>query len=74
LYDTLLVRSHEFVARARRYAKAYGLEFSFDTKRGKGSHSVLRIGNLRTVVKHGEIGKGLVSRMLKQLGISPVEF
>ena len=64
----------EFVRRARRYARKNELDFSFDPIKGKGSHSEVRIGGQRTIVKKGELSRGLLSAMLKQLEINPREF
>ena len=64
----------EFVRRARRYARRKKLGFNYDPIKGKGSHSEVRIGGRRTIVKKGEIRRGLLSAMLKQLGIDPREF
>lgn len=64
----------EFVRRARRYARRKKLDFSFDPVKGKGSHSEVRIGGRRTIAKKGEMRRGLLSAMLKQLGIDPKEF
>ena len=66
----------EFVRRARRYARRNKLDFRFDPikGKGKGSHSEVRIGGRRTIVKKGEIRRGLLSAMLKQLEIDPRGF
>ena len=64
----------EFVRRARRYARRNKLDFSFDPIKGKGSHSEVEIGGRRTIVKKGEIRRGLLAAMLKQLEIDPREF
>ncbi len=64
----------EFVRRARRYARRNKVDFRFDPIKGKGSHSEVRIGVRRTIVKRGEIRQGLLAAMLKQLEIDPREF
>ncbi len=64
----------EFVRRARRYARRNKLDFSFDPIKGKGNHSEVEIGGRRTIVKKGEIRRGLLAAMLKQLEINPREF
>lgn len=64
----------EFIKRAKKLAKEQGIECRFEKKRGKGSHGTLYYGDKKTTVKHSEIGKGLLSAMLKQLGIKPDEF
>ena len=64
----------EFIRRAKRYTRRHGLGFRFVPARDKGSHGLLTIGQRRTVVKHGEISKGMLTSMLKQLGIGKKEF
>jgi mRNA interferase HicA len=64
----------EFIRRARRWAKAYGVELVVDASRGKGGHQQVRGPGGLTHVKTGEIGPGLLQIMLKQLGIPKDEF
>ena len=64
----------EIVRRARRYARRNKLDFSFYPIKGKGSHSEVRIEGRRTIVKKGELSRGLLAAMLKQLEIDPREF
>jgi mRNA interferase HicA len=64
----------EFIKRAKKYAKANGLDFHFDPGRGKGSHGMLYIGGRRASVKRSEIGRGLLNAMLKQLKIKMEDF
>lgn len=66
----------EFLRRARRYAKRHGLEYDFVAWRGKGSHARIHLGSRSTTMKDrkAEIGKGLLRRMLSDLGINPREF
>lgn len=68
------VNGAEFLRRARRYARRNRQEFRFDKGAGKGSHGKLYIGGGRTVVKHGEISKGMLRSMLRQLGIEHEDF
>ncbi len=68
------MNGREFVRRARRYARRTGQDFRFNSSRGKGSHGALYIGRQRTIVKRGEISKGMLSAMLRQLGIDSREF
>ena len=68
------MNGREFTRRARRYARRTGQSFYLDTRQGKGSHSKLRIGKLKTTVQHGEIRKGLLMKMLKDLGIDRENF
>ncbi len=64
----------EFVRRGRRYAKKAGLECRFEPGHGKGSHGRLWIGGRFTTVQRGELKKGVLSAMLRQLGVSKEDF
>ena len=68
------MNGREFVRRARGYAKHTNLAFSFDARRGKGSHGVLYVGDRRTVVQHGELKPGTLRNMLRQLDIPKEDF
>lgn len=61
----------EFLDRVTRYARRHGLTIDFDPGHGKGSHGRLYLGGRGTMVKdrHKEIGKGLLSKMCRDLGI-----
>jgi hypothetical protein len=63
---------NEFLDRVRAYAKRTGLPVEFDPSAGKGSHGLLQLGSRQTRVKdrRKEIGKGLLSKMCRDLGIS----
>lgn len=61
--------SKEFIKRAKRYGKKTGQECRFEATHGKGSHGRLWLGNRFTTVQRGELKKGVLSAMLKQLGI-----
>lgn len=64
----------EFVRRVRKLARKRGVFVRVDTKRGKGAHQTLHYGRRHTVVKSGEISKGLLLAMLRQLGLDPEDF
>lgn len=68
------MNGQEFIRRARRYARRNRLDFHFDPGRGKGSHGTVYVGNRRTIVQHGEIGRGVLSTMLKELEINRRNF
>ena len=68
------MNSREFTRRAQRYARRTGQRFYLDTRRGKGSHVTLSIGELDTIVQYGEIPKGTLMSMLKDLGIDRENF
>ena len=63
------VTDREFVKRIRRIARTRKIEVHEDRKRGKGSHTILYFGEHKTTVKKGEIGPGLLSEMIRQLGL-----
>ena len=62
---------HEFLDRVTRYAHRRGLTITFDPGHGKGSHGRLLLGTSETIIKdrRKEIGKGLLSKMCRDLGI-----
>jgi len=68
------IDSDEFIRRARHYARSRGHEFRFDPGHGKGSHGRLHIGSRFTTVRRGELSKGILAAMLRQLDIDRREF
>ena len=68
------MNGREFTRRARRYARRTGQSFSIETRRGKGSHVTVYIGERLTVVKYGEIQLPMLFSMLRELGIDRKEF
>lgn len=64
----------EFIRRASRYAKRTGQDYRLEPSRGKGSHARLWIGGHFTTVKRGELQRGTLFGMLKQLNISVEDF
>ena len=64
----------EFIRRAKRYARKTGRDFRLDARRGKGSHARLHIGARFTTLRQGELPKGVLAAMLRQLGIDRKEF
>lgn len=59
----------EFIRRVRKLAKATGTPVRVETH-GKGSHKRLWLGDRFTTVQSGEIAKGTLAAMCKQLGIA----
>jgi mRNA interferase HicA len=51
------------------------MEVRFVTRRGKGSHGTLYLGDRKTIVKDRkkELSRGLVADMLRQLGLDPTD-
>lgn len=67
----------QFIRRVQRWAKAKGLEKpTFLAKKGVGSHGTLFVGDRETTIKDRkkELGKGLLNKMLADLGIDKNEF
>ena len=56
----------------RRYARKRGMVFSVDTKRGKGAHFRVRLGDRITTVQ-SDLNPGRIERILKQLNIAPAD-
>ena len=65
------MNGREFIDRVRSIGRARGVPVRIDTKRGKGSHLIVYYGPRKTVVKdrRKEIPPGLLSAMLRQLGL-----
>ena len=66
--------SREFIRRAREYARRTGKAFRFDPTRGKGSHGRVYVGARFTTLQRGELRKGVLAAMLRQLGIDRRDF
>ena len=66
--------SREFIGRARAYARRTGQTFRFDPTHGKGSHGRVYVGSRFTTVQRGELRKGMLAAMLRQLNIDGREF
>ncbi len=66
------MRGNEFIRRVQKYAKRKGVSFTWRADRGKGSHGVLTLGDVRTVVRNpkDELKTGTYHAMLKQLGLT----
>ena len=67
------MNGREFIARARKLARANGIAIRFDRTRGKGSHGTLYYGDRHTVVKDRKapLKAGTLRGMCKQPGIDP---
>ena len=70
------MNGRQFIARVRKWAQSRNLEVRFVASEGAGSHGTLYTGGRRTTVKDRkkEIGKGLLAKMLIDLGIDRDEF
>jgi mRNA interferase HicA len=66
------MRGNEFIRRVQKHAKRSGIAFAWRADRGKGSHGILTLGDLRTVVRNpkDELKTGTYYAMLKQLGLT----
>ena len=74
--ENRFVRGREFVQRVVELGRERGVPVRVDAKRGKGSHVTLYYGDRKTVVKdrRKEVGPGLQSAMIRQLGLKPSDF
>lgn len=70
------MNGRQFIARVCKWARRRNLEVRFVASEGSGTHGTLHAGDRRTTVKDRkkEIGKGLLNRMLADLGIDRDEF
>ena len=62
--------------KVRKWARSRNLEVRFVASQGTGSHGTLHAGDSETTVKDRkkEIGKGLLKKMLADLGIDRDDF
>ena len=70
------MNGRQFIARVRKWARDRNQEVRFMASEGSGSHGTLYAGDRRTTVKDRkkEIGKGLLNKMLSDLGIDRDDF
>ena len=70
------MNGRQFIRKVRRWARARNLEVRFVSSEGPGPHATLYAGDRKTTVKDRkkEIGKGLLGKMLWDLGIEKDEF
>ena len=62
--------------RVTRIGRERGVEVRTRSERGKGSHITLYYGDANTIVKdrRKEIGPGLLSKMIRDLGLDSSDF
>jgi mRNA interferase HicA len=65
------MNGNELLKKLRQLGKQNNISVRFETKRGKGSHVTLYYGINKTILKYRkkEIGPGLLSKMLTELGL-----
>ena len=66
----------EFIRKVSGIGRERGVEVQLDSERGKGSHATLYYGSSKTIVKdrRKEIGPGLLSKMIRDLGLERADF
>ena len=66
----------EFIEKVSEIGRENGMRVRIDAKRGKGSHVTLYYGSQKTVMKDRRkvIGAGLLSSMIRQLGLGREDF
>lgn len=62
----------QLIRALRRYARSRDLAFVVDTKKGRGSHYWVRVGQAATIVQD-KLNPGRIERILKQLNVDPDE-
>ena len=70
------MNARQFIARVRKWVRSRNLEVRFVASEGAGSHGTLYACESRTTVKDRkkDIGKGLLAKMLSDLGIDRDDF
>ena len=66
----------EFIRKVSSIGRERGVEVQLESERGKGSHATLHYGSNRTILKdrRKEIGPGLLSKMIRDLGLERADF
>lgn len=62
----------QLIRALRRYARKRNIAFEVDTKKGKGSHYTVFVGDKFTTVQD-KINPGRIERVLKQLNVDPAD-
>lgn len=67
-----MMNGNEFLKRLKKLAKEQNMRLELVKKHGKGSHGTLYYGDRKTILKDRkkEIGDGLLSSMLNDLGLT----
>ena len=60
----------DLIRALRKYCRKNGIRFELDTKRGKGAHYLVIVGDRRTTLQ-SNMSAHIIRLALKQLGISP---
>ena len=70
------MKGRDFIARVRAIGRDRDVPVRVDATRGRGSHVTLYYGQRFTIVKdrRKEIAPGLLSAMIRQLGLSRNDF
>lgn len=70
------MNGRQSIARVRKWARSRNLKVRFSASEGAGSHGTLYVGARKTTVKDRkkEIGRGLLDKMLADLGIDRDDF
>ena len=70
------MNGRQFIARVRKWARSRNPEVRFVASEGAGPHGTFHAGDRKTTVKdrRKEIGKGLLGKMLADLGIERDDF
>ena len=63
------MKRRQFLKEIKTKAENAGKTYSFDAKRGKGSHGQVKVGSKTTFVPDHELGVGIQAAILKQLGL-----
>jgi predicted RNA binding protein YcfA (HicA-like mRNA interferase family) len=76
VFENTTVKGSEFLRKVKAVGRRNKLTYRWVPERGSGSHGTVYVGAKFTVVKDlkKELGPGLLSDMLKQIGIRKEDF
>lgn len=63
------MKREKLIREPRKEAKARGVSFAVDTRRGKGSHFIVTFGDRKTTIQSGELSPTAMRNIKRQLGL-----
>lgn len=67
-----VINRDDLISALRKYCRKRDLAFAVDTKRGNGSHYLIRVGERRTTIQ-SSLDPHKIRTLLKQLGVDPAD-
>jgi len=59
----------QLLRKLKKHCRNAAIRYDWNSGEGKGSHGTVYIGDLKTVIKNGELTNDYIDALLKQLGL-----